>query len=841
MPVAKHKAWSRDGALGGQCLIVEFIMFYLHFGPDFLKLPDVAPHKIAHLAHTILIYAARKTGPYRFIVTNPGASDPEMDRGVNTKMAFRNSKLLAPSVLALSIGIGAPAMAQEAPGSEPPVGAEEETYALEEIVVTARRREEALLAVPESVVAFGSVELQQRGIDDLASIGSVVPNLNLSQRSDGYPNVTIRGVGGFGNTQGVGFYLDDVQLFSDASSRFGDLQRMEVLKGPQGTLYGGSNIGGAIKFVSARPEAGDVFGYVRGRVGSQNLRDIEASLNIPLGESDWAVRAFGFYSEHDGFLTNANPARLNGETGNNDPDIGATAEMGGRIMIAGPITDRLSLFASARFNRYDGVGNTWIREISDSDFGYSTDVNNSRNSDHERETRALMAELALNLDHGTVTAITSYTDTWSDTYTDLDMREEFIFDIFRAHDTEVFTQELRYTSDLAGPFNWIGGLFYSRNAERIRSDQVWFDARVDGDGNFSGPLGCSAGMPTCSGVWVGEIPTPEQEMDILTFPNEQRDRVRTHMAAFANGSYEWDVWALDAGVRVDRWSNRTTNVLSGITSERDDVEILPRVSLTRWFSDVTMAYVTYARGYEPGGFNLANFVGESSLFGYDEEQSTSYELGFKTRLLDNRAALTLAGFHIDYRDRQIEYQDRSGDQIIEGVINLGDSRSWGVEAEFEVQATENLNISASAGWTDATWQDGAIVDRITDVIDMSGTQVPYTKDITWVLAARYDRWLDVFGGAELMIGGQLSYSSDFLGLHAWDPVRNPDYTLLNLQVGLTGSNWEFLIQAENVTDEAYFTDLTRFPNLHALDGGDTVVAGTLGQPRMITATFTRRF
>lgn len=745
---------------------------------------------------------------------------------------------MATSALALSAGMGSAAVAQDIPTPPEP---EEAVQALDTVIVTARRREESLMQIPESIVAFGAEELQQKGIDDLGSIGAAVPNLNLSQRSDGYPNVTIRGVGGFGNTQGVGFYLDDVQLFSDASSRFGELQRIEVLKGPQGTLYGGSNIGGAVKFVSARPDSSALFGHVRGRLGSQNLLDLEGSINVPLGDTDWALRAFAFNSDHDGFLTNENAPRLNGERGDNDTDIGAVNESGARLMIDGPITDRLSLFVSARLNTYDGVGNAWIRETDETDFQYSRVVNNSRNATHERDTAAVMAELALDLDHGTVTSITSLTDTSSDTYTDLDMREEFIFDIFRTHDTKVFTQELRYTSDLAGPFNWIGGLFHSRNKEEIRADQIWFDARVDADGNISGPLGCAAGMPTCSGVWLGEIPTPAQEQDILTLPNEHRDRLRTHLAAFVNGSYRWDDWTLDAGLRLDRWSNETANLQSTVSSEKDGVEILPRVSLTRWLAGDTMAYFTYAAGYEPGGYNLTNFAGETNLFGYDKEESTSYELGLKTRLLDNRAALSLAAFHIDYRDRQIEYQDRNGGQIVEGVVNLGDSRSWGLEAEFEVQVSEHLNLSAAAGWTDATWSDGAVVDLITEVVDMSGTQVPYTKELTWVMAARYERPLNFLGGVNLLVGGQLSYSSEFLGLHAWDPIRNPDYTLLNLQIGLTSPNWEFLIQAENVTDEAYFTDLTRFPNLYALDGGDTVVAGTLGQPRMITATFTRRF
>ena len=118
---------------------------------------------------------------------------------------------------------------------------------LEEIVVTARKREESLLDIPESVVAISGLSIDRQNIKGLDKIGLAVPNLNLAMRTDGYPNVSIRGIGAFGLTQGVGFYIDDVQLFSDASSRFGDLERIEVLKGPQGTLYGGSNIGGAIK------------------------------------------------------------------------------------------------------------------------------------------------------------------------------------------------------------------------------------------------------------------------------------------------------------------------------------------------------------------------------------------------------------------------------------------------------------------------------------------------------------------------------------------------------------------------------------------------------------------
>ena len=147
------------------------------------------------------------------------------------------------STISISLLPAGTAMAQEGAAGE-----------IEEIVVTARKRAESLLEIPESISVITGADIDRQNIKGLEDVGFQVPNLNLSMRLDGFPNVSVRGLGAFGNTQGVGFYLDDVQLFSDASSRFGDFERIEVLKGPQGTLYGGSNIGGAVRFVSARPE-----------------------------------------------------------------------------------------------------------------------------------------------------------------------------------------------------------------------------------------------------------------------------------------------------------------------------------------------------------------------------------------------------------------------------------------------------------------------------------------------------------------------------------------------------------------------------------------------------------
>ena len=711
---------------------------------------------------------------------------------------------------------------------------------VEEIIVTARKREESLLEIPESVAALSGDQIARQSIDNLRDIGLSVPNLNLSMRTDGFPNVTIRGIGGFGNTQGVGFYLDDVQVFSDASSRFGDMDRIEVLKGPQGTLYGGSNIGGAIKFVSARPDPSDTFGRVKGRFGEQSMIDVEAAVNTPLGDSGWAMRVFGFFYNDDGFLTNENPPRLNGIRGNEKKDVGAMEEFGGRVTVSGPLGDNLSVFAALRYNELDGFSNVWMRELTD-DFQYVRVVNNSTNSTHKRDTLAGTVELELDLDNVSVLSLTSYTTTDSTRYTDADIREEFIFDAYRPEEMDVFTQELRFTSTTDGPLSWIAGAYYSLYAEKMRSSQIWWDARVDADGNISGPLGCAAGMPTCSGVWLGQILTPDMEMDALWIPFEIRDRDKSHLAAFANVSYSWEDWELDVGIRVDRWKNKTDNFDTGISSSQDAVEVLPRASLTRWVTESSMVYFTYAKGYEPGGYNLANLAGVNDLFGFDIEEASSFELGWKSRLLDDRVTLSAAAFYIDYTDRQVEYQAQVGGQVIEGIINLGDSEQYGFEAEVNFQVTESFSLTAGLGVVDAEWKSGALVDLGDSVIDLGGTKVPNTNDVNWLVGASYNAPLPGANGLRLIAGLQVSHTGSYLGLQAWDTVEHDSYTVGNAQVGLQGDQWELLLQIENFTDEKYYTDVNRFPNLHALDGGPNINIGTMGQPRLFAASLSYRF
>ena len=734
-------------------------------------------------------------------------------------------------IFALPLLCAAAASAQESASP----AARSDQGVIEEILVTARKRKESLLEIPESVVAIAADDITRENLRTLDDLGLKVPNLNLATRLDGFPNVSIRGLGSFGNTQGVGFYLDDVQIFSDASSRFGDLARVEILKGPQGTLYGGSNIGGAIKFVSARPDAEETFGRVKVQAGEQSLLDGEASVNLPLGNG-WALRAFGFGAAHDGYLKNPNSPRANGLRTDNDEDVGKVDEWGLRASVAGPLAERLSAYASFRYNEFDGPNNTWIRELDPKNLKHSNLVATTTNPRHERETFGAMLELVLALDSMDVTSVTSFTDTDSTRYSDLDIREEYLLDLIRPEDMTVFTQELRFTSTGDGPLQWLGGAYYSLYEEEMDADLIWGNTQaLEGD-LFSGPLGCAAGLPTCSGVWAGETITLAEEQTTLRTPFEKRERDKSHLAAFANLTYAFDeAWELAVGLRVDRWKNESENLDSGIASNREATEVLPRASLTRQF-DNGLAYAAIARGYEPGGFNLASFSGVNELFGFDKEQATSYELGWKGTTADGRVVVTAAAFYIDYEGRQVEYQavDEAG-AAIEGIVNVGDSEQLGLEADLAFRLTENLRVSVSAGWVDAEWKGGTEVAGV----DLSGKTPPVVSDFNWNISGDYRA--PIQAGMDLIAGVQVSHSGEYEGLQAWNPVTNPSYTIVNAQVGVAGERWELIASAKNLFDEDYYNDVQHFPNFYLLDGGDDIVIGTLGQPRLVSVSLSLFF
>ena len=721
---------------------------------------------------------------------------------------------------------------------------------LEEIIVTARKREENVLEIPESLTTFTGDLVESANINGLEDISLLVPNLWMSRRLDGFPNVSIRGLGAFGNTQGVGFYLDDVQLFGDASSRFGDFERIEVLKGPQGILYGGANIGGAIKFVTQRPDPEAFSGRVKAQAGEDNYYDGEVQLNVPLG-NDWALRLFGFAMTDDSYFHNPNSPRLNGGVTNNDPDVGKTEKYGVRAALAGNITEQLSVYATIRYNELDGPNNIWIRELS-TDLTHHNIVDTSYNPRHKRETVGVSLELTYDFDSFAVTSVTSYTDTESDRQTDLDISQEFVLDLVRPWPVEVWTQELRFTSTSDSPLQWQAGAYY-------------LDYKRDYEADLLVPYGfCFFLDPSCNPNPGAPIPfprideNPPEDTVVLAGQFEYSDRGREQIAGYANVSYRFNNVEIAGGVRVDNWKSERTNysadlapLLAPLYGRQEETEVLGRGSIAMFFDeDRSMVYGTVSQGFEPGDFNCC---AQDFVAGFGPEEATQYELGYKGRLLGDRLILTLAGFFIDYDNRQFELQrtDPVTNTVIENIANIGDSEQWGLEGDLILSMHENWTLSAGFGYVDAEWDDGTLfADPEGDITDLSGRTPPNTADWSATAALDYDQQLNgdmrLFGRLQLRYKGEASTNAQFFDIPGDNfPIwKNPDFTVVDLGAGVEWNNWEFGIHVENLFDEDYYIDVQEFPNYAGTalpTAPGAIIIGTLEQPRRVVGSVQYHF
>ena len=717
-------------------------------------------------------------------------------------------------------------MASLALGLDAIPSANAQASALEEVIVTARKRDESLMDIPESVSAIPAIEVERRNIKGLNKIGLSVPNLNLSMRTDGYPNVTIRGLGAFGMTQGVGFYLDDVQLFSDASSRFGDIERIEVLKGPQGVLYGGSNVGGAVKYVSKTPSTEALSGRLKVLGGEQGIWDVEGDINIPLSDR-WALRAFAFTREDDGFMTN--PGSLSpvfGVDSNQPEDVGAYEQSGGRLILHGDITDSLSITASARYNEYDGPVNNWAREMGTPDnLQYPFTLDTNLNPTHERETFGARFEINATFDAFDFKSITSYTDTESDRHTDVDLTQLWFFNTFRPETMEVMTQEFRFSSNSEGPLQWVGGIYYMDLKETMNSflDFGWIILEAD---------------------------DPSVHVEV---PFETRREDKGNLAAFGNLTYETGAWEWGLGLRIDRWESKEQAVDIGHSASKDDVEILPKLSLTRRFSSDSIAYATISKGFEPGGWvGIAGGAppvygpnGEKTLAGFEPEEAIQYELGWKGSLADGRVQATAALFFIDYNDRQFEFiiPNPSGDgTLIDGIENIGDSEQTGIELSLVWQVSDYLQVAAAYGYIDAEWDSGTVLPD--GSANIGGQTPPQVIEDSTTVTANFQ--MPAFGNFDFIANLQLSHNGTMEGgKPSGGTALNPEFTVMDIQVGVASENWELMLNLDNAFDERYYTDLEPFPNFGfgGLIGTEPaeIIIGTHGHPRLFTASATYRF
>ncbi len=697
---------------------------------------------------------------------------------------MRVTKLFATTSMIAGAMAGTPLLAQETEVVEPNADGAAEADSGGVIVVTARKRTERLIDVPESIQVVNAETIERAGINTVNDLGRLTPNVMLNRRQDNEPNVVIRGIGGFGNTQGVGFFIDDVQNFTDQTAGIEDVESIEVLKGPQGTLYGGSNVGGAIRY-NLRQPGPDWALDASAEYGSFDTTRLFGALNIPLSENgEFAVRVSGYYNRTDGYISNIN---IGGR-----PD--ASEELGVRFALRWDPSDEFTATLNYRHNELENGGNVYVPAANTRDYrrtvDYNLDVFNDRTVD------GFSLHLEATPGDVTFTSLSSYTQRNNRLLWDLDYSA--LDGVFATegdrNTTRVYTQELRVTSDTADNFDWLVGGYYARIENRglVENADVFFGV------DFGGPI------------------------PIIDFNNGQS--TEEQFALFGTANLHFGNFTIGGGLRLGRseYRGRVLNNPMSIT-DVNDTFVLPKLTLSYDVGEDLMIYANVARGYEPGRANVVNSSGAP----YNEETIWNYELGFKGQTLNRTLSFDIAAFYITYNDRQYENLFLNDQGVpTENITNVGDSESYGLEFGLSYRPSEYFTLNVSGGYLHSVWDDP---NAQFNLIAINGNEVPNSPDFSGNISADYRLPI----GEDFELGARVDVSH--LGNFFWDLPNTSEqssYQLVNARLSFADADggWEVAIRAENLFNKGYFNNFV--PGFF----GPGQSASAPGQPRTVTGS-----
>jgi outer membrane receptor protein involved in Fe transport len=721
--------------------------------------------------------------------------------------------------------LAAPALAQEAA----------DTSTLTEVVVTAQKRSERLQDVPVSVTAVSSETLAQQNLVQLRDFYNRVPGVSISgggteQRANG---VAIRGVTtGGGTAPTVAFTLDDVPLTSGAASAQSplididpsDLQRVEILRGPQGTLYGASGLGGLIKYVTVSPDTQRFSGRIEAggntiSKGGQGW-SLRGAVNVPIVQDKLALRVSAFTRHDPAYLDNIN-ARAAGD------DINKNRIEGGRAALLFKPTDNLTVDLSALRQKSRFIGSPQIRVTSATDFTpvYGAFTLNLAPTRRDVDFTLYQGRVNYDLGFADLTAISAWNDIKS--ASDLDQTNTFGFllpafaaptgsaaTLINADRTKKFTQEVRLASQDGGAFEWLVGGFYTH--EKISVDQTILIVPPTGGG-------------TTAYASVGPAKFEEK-------------------AVFADATYHFtDQFDVQAGVRYssnDQSSASTTTIAapatrffgpsSSIATTNSSDDAVTWLFTPRYkFSSGLMAYLRVATGYRPGGPNSTGVTGIPLSFKSDSV--VSYEAGLKGTIPGVNATFDASLFQIDWDDIQLLTTDV--DSQFTYYTNGSTARSRGVELSGRWAPAQGLSIEGNMTYLQAELTDDLRPPAgASPIYGSKGDRLPGSARFSGSLSAQYD-W-DVGHGVSAFAGASLAYVgnryAEFDNVQPTTRVRLPSYTTVDLRGGLYNDDWKLNLYAKNLFDKRGVVEATT-------RGGTSPAQAIFLQPRTVGVTIARSF
>jgi iron complex outermembrane receptor protein len=736
----------------------------------------------------------------------------------------KSSVILAAAVLATLAGAQV-ATAQQA--------TRDETTVLGEIVVTAQKREQKLQEVPIAVSVVSGGLIESTGGYNAESLVQLVPSLNIRKTNTQLNQALfLRGVGtinfAIAAQPSVAFVLDGVVL-SSAGEAFGDMydvERIEVLRGPQGTLFGKNASAGVVNVVSKKP--GNEFGgYVDLGWYDGNEERIKAALDAPLSDT-LRTRTTVTWGKYDGYIDNISTTPAGGKQNGSD-------RWGIRsIWVADP-TDNVELTFIGDYRKSDdnccvevlggtpsGVNALAIEGLLDGTDYLKGDkarkVKQNLVMTSKEEAWGLSAQADIGLGDYTLTSITAYR-TWDSTEIRegdwLDQAAAYVGNAFaQLHDygpqtQDTFSQELRIASPAGQSFNYVAGLYYAKtNAERyFRRDDIVCRASTL-------PVDPTTGQTPCSTTpGVSTIVTPSAD---ATFGAHF-----TNFAAFADGTFNLsDSWRLIGGLRwtqddLSYYHDYNFSPISGpgirdqagggtqsLSGSNKSDEISGRAGLQFDLNDAMMAYATYARGYKGPAYNVYFNMKPADTAVIDAETADSYELGLKSTLLDGRMILNAAVFTAKYDNFQANNFQTLNGTVITTLTNAGSVTTDGVEVEFQARPTDNFNVGGGVSYTDAKIDKWYTPPGETPKV-RDGTKLPLAPEWKASLNADYRIQLASFDIVPSLI---YAYQSEqYSDLNEPAALRLPAYGTVDMSVAFQDKDgkYQLTLVGRNLTDQSF--------------------------------------
>lgn len=727
---------------------------------------------------------------------------------------------------------------------------EQESLVLEEIVVSARRRSESLQSVPIAVTAFSGDELALRGASDISEIAQSVPSVTLeaSRATNSTLTAFIRGVGQqdplAGFEQGVALYLDDVYMARPQGALLDiyDVERIEILRGPQGTLYGRNAVGGAIKYVTKRLGEENEF-RVKASVGSHGQTDFVGTAALPLSDT-LRVGATVASLNRDGYGDNLTTGQ-----DNYNKDV-----LGFRLSAEYAPSD--NVFVRFSYDKTDDdsnpvagfrpfaaaiSGNSVLSDVRDTSAGAAIQGSTAGiNGNNNVESEGVHLSVDWNLtDALTLRSITAKREDYTESVIDFDSLNSVDFDAQVVYDNEQFSQEfqLLYNSDRV---NLVAGLYY-------------LDATASNDFDVVlGQLGVLAFGAPLTAFTGGTVDTEAWSV----FADLTYD-LTDNLSLSVGGRYTEDERTADVfranylGLGSPIFGN-TSAVFLAATSDfeasRTYDDFSPRINLSYAIGENLNLYGGYSQGWKAGSFDPrgANFLTSTVEQGFEPETIDSFELGLKSTWWNGRATTNIAVFSSVYKDLQIPGSvgvdttgDGNNDSFVGTVTNAGESDINGIELEGRFLLTESLTAQVALSFLDAE-----IKEWIVNGVNVaSSREVQNTPETMANIALSYNRSLTI---GSVMIAANWSYKDDIFQFELPTPALDQEaHDIVNASVVWTSDDERLRIglHGKNLTDEDIKTSGYCFgsggcPSSLGLEDNTTVFYAA---PRTVTATLEYEF